>query len=258
MVIALAPVALAAALVALWQGAAWDGALSHAVATALAAFGSWALGRELDPDDEPAAFFALVVAVLLMLLLGVEAGFKPLLVLFVTLGLVRQVNRCTGLEARLSDSVLLLALTLWVVYGTQNPLFALVAGLSFALDGSLERPLKRQWLFALLSFGAIIVYTVDHDLGLQVYHVPRSLPQWLAAIAAVVFALNIFLTRSLSSVSDVGHRPLSLVRVRGGMVVALVAVIQGLPEVREVALLAAVLTGICLATAFKRSFRNPA
>ncbi len=177
--------------------------------------------------------------------------------MFTTLGLIRQVNRTTGLEARLSDSVLLLALTLWVVYGTGNPLFALAAGLSFALDGSLIRPLRRQWLFALLSFGATVVYMVDHDVGREVYSVPNSLPQWLAALAAVVLGLYIFRTRRLTSVSDVSRRPLDPGRVQGGMAVAVLAVVQGLPEVGEVSLLAAAMAGVCLAGAFRRSFRNP-
>lgn len=257
MLVLLAPSALAAAALAFWQGAPAPRATAFTAATALAAFGAWAMGRELVPDDQPAAFIALAVAVLVMLFMGPEVGNYPLLVLFTTLGLVRQVNRTSGLGARPSDSVILLALTLWVIYGTANPLFGLVAGLSFALDGSLERPVRRQLVFALLSFGATVVYMVDHELSGQLYEIPHSLPQWLAAVAVIVFALNIVLLRSVESVGDVSRSRLDPARVRGGMIVAAVAVAQGLPRAQEVALLAAAIAGVCLAWAFRRSFRTP-
>lgn len=258
MLILMAPSALAGAGVAFWQQASAGQSAVFGLATAFAAFGGWAMGRELDPDDQPAAFIALVVSVLVMLFMGHEASNHHLLVLFTTLGLVRQVNRTTGLEARISDSILLLALSLWVIYGTANPLFGLVAGLSFALDAGLERPLRRQIVFALLSFGAIVVYMVDHDVGAEVYEVPHTLPQWWAALAAVVFALNILLMREVNSVADVNRRRLDPARVRGGMVVSVVAVAQGLPSVEDVSLLASVIAGLCIAWAFRRSFRTPA
>lgn len=257
MLILLGPSALAAAVVALSRDAPAAQVASFTAATVLAAFGGWAIGRELAPDDQAAAFVALAVAVLVMLFIGPGTGNYRLLVLFVTLGLMRQVNRTSGLDARLSDSVILLALTLWVIYGTANPLFGLVAGLSFAFDGSLDRPLRRQLVFALMSFGATVVYMVDHELGGQLYEVPHSLPQWLAAVAVIVFALNALLLRHVESVGDVSRRRLDAARVRAGMFVAVFAVAQGLPRVQEVALLAAAIAGVCLAWAFRRSFRTP-
>lgn len=258
MVLSLAPVALAGAAVAAWQDLPPLEALVFTLAAALAAFGGWALGRELDPDDQAAAFVALVISALVVLFVGPAGGNYHLLVLFTVLGLVRQVNRTTGLKARLGDSLVLLALTLWVIYGTANPLFGLAAGFSFILDGSLDRPLRRQLVFALLSLGAIVVYMVDHDIGREVFGTPHTLAQWLAALAAVVFALNILSMRTVNSVADVSRRPLDPARIRGGMSVAVVAVAQGLPQMREVSLLAAAIAGVCLTWAFRRSFRNPA
>jgi len=258
MVILMAPAAIAAAAVAFWQGGSWSQTLGFTLGGALAVFGGWALGRELDPDDQVSAYISLVACVLIFLFIGPSASAYYFLVLFATLGLVRQVNRTTGLEARISDSLLLLALTLWVVYATANPLFALAAALSFGLDGLLSKPLRRQWVFALLSIGATIVYMVDHDVGRELFSVPRSLAQWLAALIAVMFAINILLLKKVTSVADVSRRPLDPARIRGGMAVALLALLQGLPEVREVSLIAAAIAGVCLAAAFRRSFRNPA
>ena len=144
-----------------------------------------------------------------------------------------------------------------MIYSTANPLFGLVAGVSFVLDGSLNKPLRRQLVFALLSFGAIVVYMVDHDSSREFYTIPQTLPQWLAALVAVIFALNILLQKRTNSVDDVARRPLDLSRVRGGMSVAFLAVVQGLPQIREVSLIAAAIAGICVAAAFRRSFQNP-
>ena len=225
--------------------------------TAFAAFGAWAMGRELAPDDQAAAFVAMFMAVIVMLVLGPGTYNYGLLILFATLGLVRQVNRTTGLEARLSDSLVLLALSLWIIYSDVNPLFGLVAAVSFFMDGYLSKPLRRQWVFALFSAGAFVVYLVDHDLDQGLYSMPETLSQWTVALIAVVFALNLLSGRQYSSVSDVGRKQLDAARIRGGMLVALLAVIQGLPDVREVGLLTAGLAGVCLSSAFRRSFTKP-
>ena len=42
------------------------------------------------------------------------------------------------------------------------------------------------------------------------------------------------------------------------ILVALIAVIQGIPDMRAIGLVTAVLAGVCLTSAFRRSFTNPA
>ena len=67
----------------------------------LICFGAWALARELHPDDNPAAFLAMAFAALV----GWFVPEPGLLTLFATLGLVRMVNRTTGLASRKTDSI---------------------------------------------------------------------------------------------------------------------------------------------------------
>lgn len=258
MVIALAPVAAMALATAVLKDHTPIEVLSFTIAVVIAAFGGWALGRELEPDDQSAAFVSMAFVVLICLLLSPADAAWSLLVLITTLGLVRQVNRTTGLQARMSDSVVLMVLMLAVTYGTYNPFFPLAAAVSFALDGYLANPLRRQIVFALLALGGTVVYMVDHDLGLSAYAAPQSLAQWMAALFAVWFGLNILLKRHCSSRCDVGARPLNVGRVRGGMLVATVVLIQGLPSVSEVALVAAAIAGLCISSGLRRSFRTPA
>ena len=63
------------------------------------------------------------------------------LIVYVTLGLVRMVNRSSGLRARRSDSVVLTVVAIWLMYAMASPLYGLVAALAFMLDGSLREPL---------------------------------------------------------------------------------------------------------------------
>ena len=246
---------LAAVLGALLSWSAGTGAaLQAAVWFALIVFGSWALARELDPDDNPAAFISLAAGLLVALALDSPG----VLVVFVTLGLARIVNRTTGLAARKSDSAVLALLSILVIYTTASPLYGLVAGLAFILDGSLREPLRHQWLFGLVCIGATIVYMVDHDVGPGQLSPPDSLLEWLGLLALLVFALNTLLTRKVHARADVNRRRLEVNRVRGGMAVGLLAALQGLERPEGVVVIVAAIAGIGLGVAFRKGFKAPA
>jgi hypothetical protein len=228
-------------------------ALQQALLFALVLFVSWALARELDPDDNPAAFISLGCGLLVALALG-NPG---ILIAFVTLGLVRIVNRSTGLAARKTDSVVLTILSIVVIYVTGSPMFGVVAALAFVFDGSLKDPLRHQWLFGLVCLGATVVYMVDHDISLGQIRVPDALFEWLSVLVLLIFALNILLTKKVRSKGDIGRRPLDVKRVRGGMTVGLLAALQGINELPGVAVIVAVIAGICIGMAFRKRFRTP-
>jgi len=228
-------------------------ALQQAVLFALILFLSWALARELDPDDNPAAFVSLGCGMLAALALS-DPG---VLIVVATLGLVRIVNRSTGLAARKLDSVALMILSIVVIYATESPLFGAVAALAFILDGSLKDPLRHQWVFGLVCLGASIVYMVDHDISPGQIRVPGTLLEWLSLLFLLIFALNILLTRKVRAKGDVNHRPLDLKRVRGGMAIGLLAALQGINAPLNTAVIVAVIAGICIGMAFRKGFRAP-
>ncbi len=257
MVILLAPTAIAAVVVGIWRESTAADVLVYTLSTVLAGFGSWALGRELAPDDQAAAFVAMFLAVIMMLFAGPEASSYGLLVLFMTLGLARQVNRTTGLEARVSDSLLLTILLALGIYSTANPLIGIAGFVSFALDGYLSKPLRRQWMFAFISIVVMVVYMVDHESATQIYTLPESLGQWVAALIALVFALSLALGTGINSLGDVGRKKLDAARVRAGMLVALVVIMTGIPDIMQVGLVTATAAGVCLSSAVRRSFTNP-
>jgi len=228
-------------------------ALHQALVFMLVVFGSWALARELDPDDHLAAFISMAAAVLATLLVDAPG----LLVVFTTLGLVRIVNRSTGLAARKSDSILCMLLTLLVMYSTASPFFGLVAALAFILDGTLKEPLRHQWIFGLVCLGGTIVYMVDHDIALGPVPAPDTLFEWLALLFLLIFALNTLLLKKVWSKGDASGKTLDLNRVRGGMAVGLFAALQGLMRPDGVVIIVATIAGICIGMAFRKGFKAP-
>lgn len=253
-VLFLLPLAAVLGILLAWMDAEpLGGVLLRGLNFSLLIFVAWALARELDPDDSSAAFVSLGFGLVVALALDSPG----VLTAFATLGLMRLVNRSTGLAARMSDSVLLMLLAIAVIYWTGSPLFGGVAALAFALDGSLKEPLRHQWMFVLVSLGGMVVYMVDHEIGLGPVGAPDSLFEWLSILFLLMFALYLILTRKVRSRGDVGDRPLDVNRVRGAMTVGLLAALQGVYRPENVAVIVAAIAGICVGMAVRKSFRAP-
>ncbi len=254
-VLLLMPLAAVLGAVTAWRGGSSGGqVMQAAISFTLIVFGSWALARELFPDDKPAAFISMAMAVLAAL--SFES--PGILIVFASLGLVRIVNRSTGMAAKKTDSVIVMLLAFWVIYSTQSPFFGAVAALAFLFDGSLKEPLRHQWFFALICFGGMVVYMVDHDVGLAYFLAPDSLLEWLSLAVLLVLALNMFLLKKVRSGADLNGRPLDIGRVKGGMAIGLFAAFQGLVALEGVILLVATIAGIAIGMAFRKAFRAPA
>jgi hypothetical protein len=227
------------------HGAGW-GMLGAAVNAVLAAFGGWALARELAPDHERTAFVALGFALATTLIL--EGS--PVLPLFVALFLVRIVNRTVGLPARIGDSILVSVLAIGAAWLFDNHWLALLAALAFFVDAVLPPGLTRQRLFAALC--AVVAFWL-FSVGPQApadFMPATALERWLPVVIAVGFVIVILLTRRVDACGDATGEPLSLARVRAGMWVGLFVAAQSLlggPEdVRNLALVWATLAGTAL------------
>lgn len=253
-VLYLLPVAVTLGAVMGWlRSATVAGVAENAAVFALVLYGAWALARELDPDDSPVAFISMAFGVLVALLVA-DPG---VLVVYVTIGLVRMVNRSSGLEPRHSDSFLLMALSIGVIYHSASPLFGLVAALAFALDGSLKHARPSQWVYGLVCLGGTVVYMVDHDVGLAVLQLPASLFEWISLLFILIFALDTLLMKRVRARGDVNGLRLDFNRVRSGMVVGALAALQGVTRPAEVVVIVASIAGLCLGIAFRKGFKVP-
>lgn len=221
-----------------------------ALAGAAVVLGGWALGRELDPDRQGAAFVSLALAFGVFLL--VPEG--SLVLLFTALVLSRVVNRTVGPPATLLDAAAVLGLTLWAVVATGNPLVALPAAAAFAVDAALPGGPRRHWAAAAMALvlggwaaARGIPGLVDPGLALD----GPSPGGWLlAALVGLSFLAAVLHTRRVESSADATGRPLQPGRVRAGMgvilLLALVTLARGDAGLREGALVWATLAGVSL------------
>lgn len=229
-------------------GGPWN-VLVAAVEAALAAFGAWALAREIAPDDESAAFVAMALGV------GLWLWLQPaLLPVFTALAFTRLVNRSSGLPATLLDSSLVVAVALYASWDSGSALPAFVGAAAFALDAALPSGLARQWLFAGLcaAGGAVMASSgVAPDL---MPNRPDLFPRTAATIACVAAIGLIATTRAVASVGDATGVPLSATRVRAAQAVSLltaVAAAAGAGSIEAGAIIWGCLIAVALPAAWR-------
>jgi hypothetical protein len=246
-----------AALLAAWMSIAGIHAqtppLRAAITTALAAFGAWAVTREFAPDDNPAAFVSMLLAVAA----SVVMPFDSLLPLFVTLLLVRIVNHSTGLPPTLVDALLVTCFAAWAAWNLGAPLIAAAGALAFALDAILPGGSARSWVPALALAALAVARLLLAD---DVTWVADGLPglSWLIlATIMAAYVLALLRTRSVASTGDATGEPLSPRRVRAGMLVGALAacwfmLTTGGADARPEAPLFACLAGVAAGSLVRR------
>lgn len=191
--------------------------LWRAAGAALAAFGGWALAREIAPDDEiVAAFGALVLS--WVTYLALDAALLPV---FAALLYARVVGRSTGLAATGLDSLVVTVAALFAAWRAGSPWPAAAGAAAFALDAVLAPGLARQWLFAGVCAAGAVGLT-SAGLAPRVVPVqPDLLPRTLGTVLLVGAIALIAATRSCDARCDATGEPMSAVRVRGAQIVTL-------------------------------------
>lgn len=213
----LLPVVAIAGAVASAAGVGQAAPLAAALAATLSTLGAWAVTRELVPDDNPAAFVSLVLA------FGAQLLWGPVTVipLFVTLVLMRIVNRSPGMPPRWIEAALLAGFLTWAMSRLGDPIIGIAAAVAFYLDASLSRPARWQLLTGTACLLASL-YFVLRD-GVRMPAMAVSGDAWLAIASVVLLSFGFILlrTREVLAVGDVSRTALDPARVRGGMFIAL-------------------------------------
>jgi hypothetical protein len=204
----------------LWVGARFMAAFNWAFLAAAMVGLAWVLGRELDPDHEYAAFIGPLLALVGFLLLGPGS----ILVGGWLVAVLRTVNRTSGLANRVSDSLVVLALGLWLTY-QGGWIYGAVTALAFIVDARLPQGKRWQWLFALLAtlgtFGLVVLATASRPQGSSLL-AGTVVPAWSLALGAVVLFLPVIAgSRQLTSLGDATGEPLQPRRVQVAQALAL-------------------------------------
>jgi len=185
----------------------------------LVVFLSWALCREMDPDNDYSALLAAIFSLAGIFLLGIQG--IPVMILY--LFSARILVRTTGIKAKWADSVLLLLLGTWIAF-TVHGIFLLTVFTIFILDAILKAPLKKQYIFAVLSllvfFGGLITGEFNLWEGTFFYYQAIA-----GTLLALLFVPVIISSRSVRSIGDVTGKKLQGIRLQ---LILILLIISGL------------------------------
>ncbi|MBR9826206.1 MAG: hypothetical protein GYB36_10455 [Alphaproteobacteria bacterium] len=251
-VMILAPIAGVAAYIhAGMQGETGLAPLFAALEAALLAFVAWAAARELDPDRNSGAFFAMALAV-------ASLFFIPGLALWsLALGLmaVRVVNRSVGQPIKFGDVIIVSIISALAVFRDGFSEMGVVAAIAFSIDAFFDRKRTLNLIGAAiaLSFTVWELIELQGDIeALLLDAISVMDPVHLYGALAILAALlgHALLIGKVRSVGDATGEPLSGLRVRAGVIIfaliGLAALTEGLPKALETAPVFAVALGVVI------------
>lgn len=243
-----------AATLAVLLGRSVGGAIMAAATLALFVFLTWALGRELDPDHDPAAFVGTALALLPITVLGRPSLAAVLLVLL----LLRIVNRTVGPPAKPIDSLAILVLVALTLSRGQWML-GVAAVAALALDAVLPRPYRPHLAAALVVLLLMGWLGLRHAGGWEL-RAPGGASR-LALITAIPY-LRVIAAPAAASLSDAGAQPLDPRRARAAQIVGLATLagavwLGGLVSLRDLSPLWAAIVGCGLASLARPPGRRP-
>jgi hypothetical protein len=238
-------VMIGGALIQTMSGVGWLESGLWGIRAGVGVFFAWAVARELDPDNDFAAFIAAGLA-----LTGLALWDLPYLgALFWLMLVLRIVNRTTGLPATVLDSLLVLGMGGWLSF-QGNWYYSVFTVIALLLDSRLEPKHRRQ--LAMAGLGLVITVSAltfgevgEGADGLSIQAIAISLA------LAVVFAPVIAMTRSVESVGDETGERLSVgrIRVAQGLAIAVglqEALLRGMAGLVMVSPLWAAISGVTI------------
>ncbi len=196
-------------------------ALEYGFSAGISIFLTWTFGRELDPDKELSAFFAVFLGFIWLLFFPLPF----LTALLLELLLIRLLNRSTGLPSKSSDALILLLLAGWISF-QGFWVFGLLTAITFFLDSFLPEPnLKNRTFGAAAFLITIFCFLNCRGTGQAYLSAELRLEAWLFLIAtALLFIPKILMSRKIDSRGDLSGTPLYPVRVQTAQILAFLSI----------------------------------
>lgn len=138
-------------LLKIYQGVDFSTSIVSTAVLALTVFLTWALGREIDPEHELAAFAGLFLVIPGYLFFPAP----NLIAVFTTLLLLRFLIRTTGLTPKFLDSIAISGFGIWLVF-RGDWIFGFLTAAVLFLDTRLSGPKKTNLYFS----GIVFILTI--------------------------------------------------------------------------------------------------
>lgn len=194
-----------------------------ALSVGLSVFIAWMISRELDPDFDLGAF---VAAALALSVLFVDRRPNYIALVWVVQQ-QRILNRSTGLLAKPSDSLVMIAFGAFLAVQT-SWIYAMLSVVTLALDSQQPPANRRQVYLAGLALAAglgAVILSGNLDFSMP----GEWLPVLFSLGAAGIFELQVLSVPGVTSVGDVTGEPLHMNRVRtAGAMTLVIGVAAGI------------------------------
>lgn len=196
-------------------------ALEYGFSAGISIFLTWAFARELDPDKELSAFFAVFLGFIWLFF----SHFPFLIALLLELLLIRLINRSTGLPSKSLDALIILLLAGWTSFHG-SWIFGLLTAIAFFLDSFLPEPNFKNRFYGFAAFLITAFYFLNYMRNGQVYPgIESSLQSILfAGTTALLFIPKILMSRKIDSRGDLSGTPLYPVRVQTAQILAFLSI----------------------------------
>ncbi len=178
-------------------------------------FLSWAICREIDPDNNLSAFLSVIITfIFLMFYSGQE-----LLILFWLLLTLRLINQVVGKEATIFDLIILLGFAAFFSFDGY-PVLVLLASFAFFADVFLESKNRKSLIFGILA-AALFVYTL---FNYKFVVVPENYI-FIIVLVLLFIPFNAY-SKNIQSKTDFFDRRLNPLRIRAAQFFILVFIIS--------------------------------
>jgi hypothetical protein len=210
----------------IYQGTELLNRITAAIPLAVTVFLTWALGREIDPEHELAAFAGLALVIPGYWLLAAP----DLMAVLTILLLLRLLNRITGVIPKFLDSLTISGLGIWLVF-RGDWIFGFLTAAAFFLDSRLSDPKKQNLFFSgIMTIFTIVSLLIQKPAVTQTEIFPA---EFFFVIGVILLFMPLIVhSRDTEVICDFSEKEINPLRVQASQIftitsVTLVWLIQG-------------------------------
>jgi len=193
--------------------------IGNSVIIGISIFLAWAISREIDPDNDIAAFMPLP-----LFILGASVhGLPSVLAMLVILITLRMINRTVGVAFEAIDISISLSLSAFASYYLENVLMVPIISSAILIDALMDKRYKNL-IFFLISVAIIAMMVIFFDIGLALEKLAVE-DYALVVLATTIYIPLVHRSRSVNSIGDLTGISLEPTRVMACQLFFLIMII---------------------------------